>query len=365
MNTEKLITEANTFISTMYNELQYSQAHLEERLASVSENIIRTGSYFHTEEELQYGAKVAWRNNSRCIGRLFWKSLIIADCRHLSNADQIFDALLHHIERATNNGRIQPLITVFSQSNAKFTVNILNHQLVRYAGYQQEKNTVGDPDSVAFTALCMKLGWRGAGTAYDVLPLVIQINNEPPCYRNIPEQIIKEVQIEHPSYSAFRELQLQWYAVPIVSDMELEIGGIRYTAAPFNGWYMGTEIATRNFGDEYRYNMLPAVAKSMGLDISSNVTMWKDRALVELNEAVIYSYKKNKVSIVDHHTASEQFRLFCEQENQQQREVNARWSWLIPPMSPTTSVIWHTKYNETDINPNYYRGAQCPFHKIE
>ena len=81
MNTERLLTEANTFISMMYNELQYSQAQLEERLASVSESVSRTGSYFQTEEELQYGAKVAWRNNSRCIGRLFWKSLMIADCK--------------------------------------------------------------------------------------------------------------------------------------------------------------------------------------------------------------------------------------------------------------------------------------------
>lgn len=362
---EDLLTEAHTFITTMYNELQYSQKQLEERLVFITDSISSTGSYLQTEEELHYGAKVAWRNNSRCIGRLFWKSLLIADCRHISDVDQIFKALLHHIERATNNGRIQPLITIFPQRNSTFNVKILNHQLVRYAGYKVDDHIVGDPDSIAFTTLCMELGWRGAGTAYDVLPLVVQINNEHPSYRSIPQTIIREVAIEHPKLSWFNELQLKWYAVPIVSDMELEIGGIRYTAAPFNGWYMGTEIATRNFGDELRYNMLPAVAKNMGLDTSSNLTMWKDRALVELNEAVIYSYKKDKVSIVDHHTASEQFRLFCEQEHQQQREVNARWSWLIPPMSPTTTVIWHTQYNEIDTNPNYYRGTQCPFHKSE
>lgn len=363
MSTEKLLTEATTFITTMYNELRYSPQQLEERLTSISASISQNGSYLHTDDELQYGSRVAWRNNSRCIGRLFWKSLIIADCRHVSDPDQIFDALLSHIEQATNDGRVQPLITIFSQSSAELTVRILNHQLIRYAGYQIGDQIVGDPDSIAFTTLCMELGWRGKGTAYDVLPLVIQINSEQTYYRSIPHQYVKEVKIEHPSLPWFHELQLQWYAIPIVSDMELEIGGIRYTAAPFNGWYMGTEIATRNFGDVHRYNKLPIIAKSMGLDVSSNLTLWKDRALVELNEAVIYSYKKNKVSIVDHHTASEQFRLFCEQEQQQQREVNARWSWLIPPMSPTTTVIWHTRYNETDTNPNYYRKAQCPFHK--
>ena len=63
----------------------------------------------------------------------------------------------------------------------------------------------------------------------------------------------------------------------------LEIGGIMYTAAPFNGWYMGTEIGARNLADEGRYNKLPLIAKLMGQDTSSETTLWRDRALVELN----------------------------------------------------------------------------------
>ena len=49
----------------------------------------------------------------------------------------------------------------------------------------------------------------------------------------------------------------------------LEVGGVNYTAAPFNGWYMGTEIGARNFGDASRYNLLPVLAKKMGLDTRS------------------------------------------------------------------------------------------------
>lgn len=357
-----LFQEASSFITTMYNELQISQELLDQRLSSIQESITHTGSYIHTTQELEYGARVAWRNNSRCIGRLFWKSLMIVDCRQTMNEEDIFAALFSHIERGTNDGRIQSLITIFPQSSSDFSLKIWNHQLLRYAGYKHGDDVVGDPDSVEFTTLCMKLGWQGAGSAFDILPLVIQINDEPLCFRAIPPELIKEVRIEHPSITWFSELQLQWYAVPIVSDMELEIGGIRYTAAPFNGWYMATEIATRNFGDSHRYNILPVVATKMGLDISTNLNYWKDRALVELNEAVLYSFKKNKVSIVDHHTAAEQFRLFCEQEQQQQRDINARWSWLIPPMSPSTTTIWHTRYQEKDINPNYHRASVCPFH---
>ena len=68
----------------------------------------------------------------------------------------------------------------------------------------------------------------------------------------------------------------------------LEIGGIMYTAAPFNGWYMGTEIGARNLADEGRYNKLPLIAKLMGQDTSSETTLWRDRALVELNRRPLF-----------------------------------------------------------------------------
>jgi nitric-oxide synthase len=59
--------------------------------------------------------------------------------------------------------------------------------------------------------------------------------------------------------------------------MYLEAGGIRYPAAPFNGWYMCTEIGSRDLGDEGRYNQLPEIAARMGLSIGSPRTLWKDR----------------------------------------------------------------------------------------
>jgi nitric-oxide synthase len=43
----------------------------------------------------------------------------------------------------------------------------------------------------------------------------------------------------------------------------------------------------------------------MELDTSKNISPWKDRALVELNATVLYSYKEDEVSIVDHHTAAQ------------------------------------------------------------
>ena len=89
------------------------------------------------------------------------------------------------------------------------------------------------------------------------------------------EHVLVEVPIEHPDYKWFGDLQIKWYAVPIISNMKLEIGGITYPAAPFNVWYMGTEIGARNLADEYLYNMLPKIGSLMGLDIESHVPSGK------------------------------------------------------------------------------------------
>lgn len=51
-----------------------SPAH-ETRLQQVQKDIEGTGTYNLTETELIYGAKLAWRNSSRCIGRIQWSKL--------------------------------------------------------------------------------------------------------------------------------------------------------------------------------------------------------------------------------------------------------------------------------------------------
>jgi nitric-oxide synthase len=128
-----------------------------------------------------------------------------------------------------------------------------------------------------------------------------------------------------------------------------------YTAAPFNGWYMGTEIGARNLGDVNRYNLLPLIAKKMGLDTRSDRTLWKDRALVELNVAVLSSFASHGVTIVDHHTASRQFVLHDEREKRAGRNVPAHWVWLVPPLSGSTSPIFHhTRYKNTLLKSNFF-----------
>lgn len=141
----------------------------------------------------------------------------------------------------------------------------------------------------------------------------------------------------------------------MISDMALEIGGIRYPAAPFNGWYMETEIGARNLADTKRYNMLPKVASLMGLDSKTDATLWKDNALIELNVAVLHSFKAQGITIVDHHTAAKQFERFEQIEADVGRKLTGDWTWLISPVSPATTHIFHSHYDDTVVKPNYFR----------
>ena len=351
---ERLYRDAEAFVRQCYAELD-REGEIEDRLATIEDSIAETGHYEHTSEELAHGARMAWRNSNRCIGRLFWQRLHVLDERDADDAEAVYDGLCRHLEYATNDGAIRPTITIFKPMvRGERQVRLWNYQLVRYAGYETDDGIVGDPDSVAFTEYCRSRGWEGERTEYDVLPLAIQLRDREPELFEVPDDLVTEVPIRHPDYEWFDDLELKWYGVPVVSNMRLEIGGLQYTAAPFNGWYVATEIGARNFADEYRYDVLPEVGDRMGLDTSRDRSLWKDEALVELNKAVVHSYDREGVTIVDHHTAARQFEEFEKREAEADREVTGDWTWLIPPLSPATTHVFHKKYDDTVRTPNYF-----------
>ncbi|WP_172256132.1 nitric oxide synthase oxygenase [Saccharibacillus deserti] len=355
-----LLAEAELFIRKCYAELERTGEEADRRIGEIAEEIEESGTYVHTYEELRHGARMAWRSSNRCIGRLPWDSLHVIDRRELSSEEEIAQALIEHLDYATNRGKIRPTITVFKPDRGERPgVRLWNEQLIRYAGYRSGKGAhVGDPASLEFTRVCERLGWSGARTDFDVLPLVVQLDGGAPKWFELPQEKVLEVEIRHPDIPGFEQLGLKWYAVPAVSGMRLEIGGLSYGGAPFNGWYMGTEIGARNFADEGRYNKLPAVADLMGLDRSRRSTLWQDRALVELNVAVLESYRAAGVSMIDHHTAAAQFETFEKREREAGRAVTGNWTWLIPPMSPATTHVFHKRYDNTVEKPNFFYGKK-------
>jgi nitric-oxide synthase len=162
-----------------------------------------------------------------------------------------------------------------------------------------------------------------------------------------------EVPLTHPQFPWFAELGLKWYVIPVLSDMNLSVGGMNFPATPFNGWYMGTEIGSRDLGDAGRYHVLPVIAAKMGLDTARSSSMWLDRALVELNASVLHSFEIAGARIVDHHRASSEFMEFTAREMKAGRAVSADWSWIVPPMSGSATPVFHQQWSDLHALPDF------------
>ncbi len=348
------------FLATYFRENPRPQTEAVRRMHAVSFEIERTGTYRHTPEELVWGARVAWRNASRCIGRLYWNSLQVRDLRDVKTAAEMAEGCFDHLRGTFRGGRIRPTITVFPPDQPDGSrVRLWNDQLIRYAGYlDQEGRTIGDGQYLRFTALAESLGWQGEGGRFDVLPLLIETPSGLSAHP-IPDDAIEEVTILHPEFPWFAELDLRWHAIPAISNMRLEIGGVSYGAAPFNGWYMQTEIAARNLVDAHRYDTLPLIGARMGLDMSSERTLWRDRALLELNRAVLHSFDTAEVAMSDHHTESQRFLDHIAREERSGRTCPADWSWIVPPVSGGLTPVYHRYYDEADLRPAFTLDPQA------
>ena len=348
--------EALDFLSLCHEELGWNQAKLTSRQADARDAFENHQRWQPSFEELQHGARVAWRNNARCIGRLFWSSLEVRDKRDIVEPAAVAEDLLKHVRRATNSGKIKPLVSIYAPEDSQGApLRIWNHQLFGYAGYGKQANGhyIGDPKNEAFTKIVQKMGWQGKGTDFDLLPWIIQKRGQAAQLFDPPENDCLKVRLRHPRLEWFKDLGLEWYAVPILSDMNLRLGGLNFRAAPFNGWYMGTEIGSRDLGDEGRYNQLPVIADKMEILSEGSNTLWKDRALVELNEAVLHSYSEDGIRIVDHHRASSEFMRFVEKEQAEKRLVSGNWSWLVPPMSGSATEVFHRGWKDRKWVPDY------------
>jgi nitric-oxide synthase len=325
---------------------------LARRVWQVRDEIDATGTYVHTREELEFGARLAWRNAARCIGRLYWKSLHLRDRRHVTAPASVAAECVEHLRESTRGGRIRSTITVFAPDRPGTPgPHIHNDQLIRYAGHRTPAGRVrGDGKYVEFTDRAVALGWRRPDPAgrFDVLPLLVSAGDAEPEIFELPPDAVLEVPLSHPDHDWFADLRLRWHAVPAISNMPLEVGGITYPAAPFNGWYLGTEIGARNLVDADRYDLLPVIAERLGLDTSSERTLWRDRALVEMVRAVQHSFDVAGVTMADHHNESRRFLRHVAREERAGRRCPADWSWIVPPVSGGLTPVYHRYYDEPD-----------------
>lgn len=98
--------------------------------------------------------------------------------------------------------------------------------MLSYAGYRLADGTViGDPQNVEITdviclaysnlfpccpiltliknficlQICIKLGWKGKMTPWDILPWVLSANGHDPDYFDIPDELVLQVPLTHPT----------------------------------------------------------------------------------------------------------------------------------------------------------------------
>ncbi|MER6758315.1 nitric oxide synthase oxygenase [Micromonospora echinofusca] len=331
------------------------------RVAGVREEIAVTGTYRHTGDELAYGAKVAWRQSARCVGRARWAGLKVRDRREVTTVAGMARELARHLAVADNGGRIRSVMTVFAPDRPGVgpRARIWNDQLIRYCGHRLDDGSVlGDPAQVAMTDAVRRLGWRPPAVPgrFDLLPWVLETAYEDPTLVPAPRELVREVALAHPAYPWFARLRLRWHALPVISTMRLRVGGVDYSCAPFNGHYLGDEIGTRNMGDGDRYDQLLPVARGLGLDTSREDTLWREHAALVLNQAVLHSFRSAGVRVSDPHSESELFMRFCAQEERAGRPVYGDWSWLNGSVGwAALHAVHHRYYDPRVPNPNLWQ----------
>ncbi|MGO1053898.1 nitric oxide synthase oxygenase [Crossiella sp. CA198] len=293
----------------MFHDSHSGAGPLSQRLAEVRAEVGKSGTYRHTAAELAYGARVALRDSGWCTSGMPWRRLKVRDLRGVRRPAAVAAECFDHLRQATNEGAIRPLVTVFAPDTPdRPGPCIWNEQLVRYAGHRGEDGVItGDPRYAEFTDSMRALGYRTPARPgrFDLLPLVVETADEGAKLFTVPREAVLEVPLTHPELAWFGELGLRWHAVPVISNMRLSIGGISYPAAPFNSFFVGAEIGTRALADEGAYAMAGEVAERLGLDTGSERTLWRDRATLELNRAVLHSFDAAEVTITDHHSEAQ------------------------------------------------------------
>ena len=360
--------KATEFFKLIAEECDWTPSQLSKRLFEVKLGMSASGTYQHTTEELQLGARLAWRNSVKVSLMLLYDGFCVAVLRVLnvltsivSLLDFINLSIIHEIERhleiATAGTNLQSVMTVFRPRNLDepFGIRFWSDQLIRYACYTDEKDptkTMGDVANKHLTQyLIEKKLWipPEERTDHDVLPVVFRM---PGCNAPIVHQFDKmhvdEAHIEHPDYPEVAKLGHKWAAVPCICTFNLNLGGVDYGCVPFNGWFASVEIV-RNLMERFQ-GANEKWAKAIGIDTSKR--MWKARLAPEIDAAVLYSFDKAGYTIVDMDTVGKQFMTHCKREQEAGRECPAQWSWiggLTGPINPT----WHKEMRDFRLDPQF------------
>jgi nitric oxide synthase oxygenase domain/subunit len=242
---------------------------ITDRDGNISEGLAG-GSWYQHPAELEYGLRAAWRNARRCIMRSEHEHLVLCDLRRVQSSREMARTIAKGMQEAFNRGHIIPTVFAFPpRQPGKRGPMVWNHQMMAFAGYLEADGSIlGDPANVDLTQSMIDFGWKPPinKSRWDLLPLITMAENDAPYMMELPSELKRTVQITHPRYEKeFRDLDLRWVLAPALSRLGFDIGGNQYTATPFIGWFMDSEIGVRDLADTFRYNALPDVVNALGL----------------------------------------------------------------------------------------------------
>ncbi len=283
-----------------FHEARPKAGDLTQRLAKVRSEIAATGTYRHTPAELAFGARIAVRESGWCPDSVPWRGVLVRDLRGIRDAAEVAEECVRHLRMAAGGGQVRPMVSVFAPDTPwRVGPRIRNDQLVRYAGYSGGQGVLGDRRFVDFATAAARQGWMSPAEQgpFDSLPLVVETEHEGIRLHPVPRAAVLEVPLAHPDLPWFAGLALRWHAVPVISNMRLHIGGITYPAAPFNGVYMAKTIGEDVLADDAAYGYGRLMAERLGLDTSTERSLWRQRVAVEFNRAVLHSFDRAGVSI--------------------------------------------------------------------
>jgi len=98
-----------------------------------------------------------------------------------------------------------------------------------------------------------------------------------------------------------------------------------YQTCPVNGWYAATEIG-RDILDKQRYDMAHAVSIACNIP-RTTLAIWKDGIQLQVHKAILHSFAKRSISIIDHHSASNSFQEFFQEEVKARGKCPGDWVW--------------------------------------
>jgi Nitric oxide synthase, oxygenase domain len=108
------------------------------------------------------------------------------------------------------------------------------------------------------------------------------------------------------------------------------------------------------------------------LKVGPPTSLWQEKANIELNIAILHSFQRARVSMVDHYTAAEGFMTFCDAEFAAGSGVPAEWvgnhfqnllsiyspymlvTRLVPPCAGSVSPLFHLEMTNWLMKPNCY-----------